>query len=63
MPLITRPAPTRSYADGVAMPSTSPVTIAPTGIRPANSPARPGPSLGSEVYQRKNATTVTTTVR
>lgn len=37
------------------------MTMALTGINPANSPAVPVPIRGSTSYQRKNATVVTIT--
>ncbi len=61
MPTTTTAAPPTSANEGTPRPRTTEVTRAPIGIIPANSPARSGPRWGSALYQRKNATAVTTT--
>lgn len=63
MPPAISAAPTTSAQPTGAIVSRTVVTSAPTGTRPANSPARSGPRLPSAVYQSRKAIAVTTTPR
>ena len=55
--------PVQTAGPGTGAPSRVPVIAADTGVTPARSPARPGPSLPTALYQSTNATAVTPTAR
>jgi hypothetical protein len=62
-PATTTAAPPSSVGVGAPRPSTTEVTIAPSGRTPANSPARSGPRRGRASYQRRKAPALTTVLR